>query len=124
MRRIIDFRTGEETVDNDFVPMDLRPTKDEQRDSATLDVDVFCERVFTLGIMNGTDAEAAARGEWPPSFNAIFAGKSPSEVTVAKIKWAGTKQVRYRNALLNEVALAVAGSPAAATALLDQIFGI
>ena len=50
---------------------------------------------------------------------------TPEHVWDAKVAWAGANTVRYQNPLLQAAALAFCqGDAAAATALLDQLFGI
>ena len=101
------------------------PTLQEQRDAAVLDKKTFCKQLRALGVLPIGEASAAARGEWPATFAGFTAGLTPEQAEDAQIEWAGTLNIHYTHPLLQALALSYANDDqAAATAILDQIFGI
>ena len=96
-----------------------------RRASAVVTKAVFCSALWRAGILSKPEAVQAAMGEWPATFAAFTAGLSESDATDAEIKWAAVTEIHYADPLLQGLALYHAqGDQAAATALLDQIFGI
>ena len=80
---------------------------------------------MTPPILTPEEAVVAAVGGWPSSFDGFIAGMTALEIADAKIEWADTANVHYAHQMLQGVALYYAGgNQAAATALLDAIFGI
>jgi hypothetical protein len=104
-----------------FVPA---PTLGERRASAKIDRGPLCLALFDQGILSGPSALAAAKGNWPSEFDGLLTGLAPAEQLAAQIAWADATVVQYQSALLQEAALSYAATPEAATALLDQLFGI
>lgn len=95
------------------------------RASAIVAKAVFCSALWRAGILSKPEAVQAARGEWPATFAAFTAGLSEADATDAEIKWAAVTEIHYADPLLQGLALYHAqGDQAAATALLDQLFGI
>ena len=101
------------------------PAGPDPRPSATLDRAAFCKALHRLGVLPMDEAVIAARGGWPASFAAFTAALAPDAAADAQIDWAAATEIRYTAPLLQELALAHAGGDqAAATAILDAIFGI
>jgi hypothetical protein len=114
--------TLEETEGNSPTPEEIRAAA---RAEAVIDRGPLCMALYTAGILSGPSAIAASKGEWPPEFNSFLSGLPSAEQVYAQISWADATTVRYQNPLLQAAALAFCqGDTAAATALLDQLFGI
>jgi hypothetical protein len=96
----------------------------EKRASATRERGPLCLALYNEGILSGSSALAASKGNWPSEFDAFLANLTPVEQLGAQIAWADATVVRYQTALLQDAAISYAGTPEAATALLDQLFGI
>lgn len=64
------------------------------RSSAVLSRAQFCTRAFRAGLLPKADAIAAAKGEWPPSFDAALAGLPEDVKTEAQIEWAAVNEIR------------------------------
>ena len=95
------------------------------RAAATIDRETLCRALRSQGKLSDESAIEATAGRWPVEFNAVIQGMTPQQVWDAKVAWAGAITVRYQNPLLQAAALAFCqGDVAAATALLDQLFGI
>lgn len=108
-------------------PLDIGSPVDKTpiRVSAVVTKAVFCSALWRAGILSKPEAVKAARGEWPAAFAAFTAGLSEADATDAEIKWAAVTEIHYADPLLQGLALYQAqGDQVAATALLDQIFGI
>lgn len=69
----------------------------EWRSTAVLSRAQFCTRAFRAGLLPKDDAIAAAKGEWPPSFDAALAGLPENVKIEAQIEWAAVNEIR-RNA--------------------------
>ncbi len=98
---------------------------EEQREGAVLPRTKFCQQLWRLNILPQVEAIQAARGEWPETFDSFASALAGDEAADAMIEWAGATEIHYNHALLQALALSYAsGDQAAATALLDQIYGI
>jgi hypothetical protein len=64
------------------------------RSTAVLSRAQFCTRAFRAGLLPKADAIAAAKGEWPPSFDAALAGLSEDIKIEAQIEWAAVNEIR------------------------------
>ena len=105
------------------------PTQEEilamRRALASTDRETLCRALHSQGKLSDDSAIEATAGRWPVEFNAVIQGMTPQQVWDAKMAWAGANTVRYGNPVLQAAALAFCqGNAAAATALLDQLFGI
>ena len=112
-----------------FEPVPPPPTPEEAlasiRAAATIDRETLCRALRSQGKLSDESAIEATAGRWPVEFNAVIQGMTPQQVWDAKMAWAGANTVRYGNPVLQAAALAFCqGDAAAATALLDQLFGI
>ena len=112
-----------------FEPVPPPPTPEEVlasiRAAATIDRETLCRALRSQGKLSDESAVEATAGRWPVEFDAVIQGVTPEQVWDAKVAWAGANIVRYQNPLLQAAALAFCqGDVAAATALLDQLFGI
>lgn len=95
------------------------------RAAAKLDRTAFCLALKDFKVLPVAEAVAAARGEWPATFDGFTASLSADEAATAMIRWAGAQTIHYADPLLQGLALVAAGgNQTAATALLDQIFGL
>lgn len=114
--------TLEETEGNSPTPEEIRAAA---RAEAVIDRGPLCMALYTADILSGPSAIAASKGEWPPEFNSFLSGLPSAEQVYAQISWGDATTVRYANPVLQAAALAFCqGDAAAATALLDQLFGI
>ena len=91
---------------------------------ATIDRGPLCLALYAAYILSADSAKEAAKGNWPSEFNGFLAGLNPFQQLAAEIAWADATVIRYSNALLQQAALDFAGTEAAATMVLDQLFGI
>lgn len=66
----------------------------EWRSTAVLSRAQFCTRAFRAGLLPKADAIAAAKGEWPPSFDAAIAGLPENIKIEAQIEWAAVNEIR------------------------------
>lgn len=97
----------------------------DKRDAKFLFKGEFCWSCYQNNILTADEAKAGARGEWAPSFANFFIGQSEATITAAEIKWADADRVFYNDPLLQQLALAhTRNDRAAATALLDTLFGL
>lgn len=124
--KLVTLDTQQQTeIQNVWAAQPYTPPPEEQRKTAVMTRTAFCQQLWRAGVMTQAEAEAAARGEWPASFAAFASNLTADESTDAKIEWAGATEIRYMAPLLQSLALSYAGDDqAAATAILDQIFGI
>ena len=117
-------------ADQDGIPrLSDPPTSEEIRAAARavaiIDRETLCRALRSQGKLSDESAVEATAGRWPVEFDAVIQGVTPEQVWDAKVAWAGANIVRYQNPLLQAAALAFCqGDVAAATALLDQLFGI
>lgn len=101
------------------------PSAAELRAVAVLDRTSFCLALKDMGVLPAAEAVAAARGEWPATFASFTAALTADQAATAMIRWAGAQAIHYADPLLQGLALvATSGDQTAATALLDQIFGL
>lgn len=117
-------KRSEWALSGNSMRLDVEQGRAKARSKASLDRAAFCKRVRDLRILSAADAEIAAKGDWPSSFDPFIASLSATEQSDARIDWAVRDWIDYSNPLLAKVALFVGKSPANATALLDQIFAI
>lgn len=76
-------------------------------------------------IISWESAVIAAEGGWPTEFSAFLGAFTAVEQAQIRIKWAGETLIWYTDTTLSQIALAqTGGDQAAATTLLDAIFGI
>ncbi|MFN7185423.1 MAG: hypothetical protein ACK5VE_03515 [Alphaproteobacteria bacterium] len=123
----IDAQTGQQIILNEDAPVLMSPEDHIAmiRASATLDRETLCRALRSQGKLSDESAIEATAGRWPVEFDAVIQGVTPEQAWDAKVAWAGANTVRYQNPLLQAAALAfLQGDAAAATALLDQLFGI
>lgn len=116
-----------ERLGNDlpFEPGPPQLSPEEIRAAAVIDRETLCRALRSQGKLSDESAIEATAGRWPVEFNAVIQGVTPEQAWDAKVAWAGANIVRYQNPLLQAAALAFCqGDVAAATALLDQLFGI
>jgi hypothetical protein len=91
-----------------------------------LDRVAFCEALITAGILTEADAESAALGNWPASFEPALAGKTFAQKVDAKSLWQSAKTVPKNAPLFLDLLDYYAGvsglDDAGKAALADQIF--
>lgn len=92
---------------------------DKWRSKATLSRRQFCIAAYRAGLLSEADAIAAAKGEWPASFEAALVGLPDNVVTEAKIEWAAVSEI-LRSAPLLETVRQSAGIT---EDVLDTMFG-
>ena len=111
-----------------FEPLPPQPTEAERiaaaRASAIIDRGPLCKALLAEGILPAASAILAAKGDWPAEFAGFLSALPADDQINAQIDWADASRIRYASPLLQTVALAYAGTAEAATALLDQLFGI
>jgi len=93
---------------------------DRARAAATLPREAFLIGCVAAGIITEAEAEEAADGSWPSSFNAFLAGMNGSQRIEAKALWASRAEVRRDSPLL----ALVAANKNMTDAQLDTLFGI
>jgi hypothetical protein len=77
------------------------------------------------GLLSSASAITAAQGYWPTEFASLLSELDEDAQFEAQVDWGDPSPIRYENDLLQNLSLAHAnGDQAAATALLDQLFGI
>lgn len=89
------------------------------RSEATLTRRQFCLACLRAGLLTPDDAVIAARGFWPPSFDAAISGLTPEQKAEAQIEWAAVSVIR-RDAPLLAAVQATAG---VTDEQLDGLFG-
>ena len=89
------------------------------RSTATLSRRQFCIAAYRAGLLSEADAVAAAKGEWPASFDAALVGLPTNVITEAKIEWAAVSEIQ-RSAPLLETVRQSAG---ATEDVIDTMFG-
>ena len=112
-----------------FEPVPPTPSEAEllagRRAAATIDRGPLCTAMLVMQMLSGDSAIAGARGEWPAEWWPYLAALPEAQRVQAQIDWGDPQPIRYSNPLLQVLALAYTqGDAAAATALLDQLFGI
>ncbi len=96
-----------------------------QRAVARIDRGPLCKALRAAGVLSDASAVVAAKGDWPAEFEGVLEAMAPTTRIDAQIDWADASVVRYQNPLLQSVALAWCDDDAAAaTALLDSLFGL
>lgn len=89
------------------------------RESAQLSKTVFCLGLMAAGVLTPEEAEDAALGKWPTSFEAPLVGLSADERALFRVSFAGATHIRR-----NHPALAlVQGVTSVTDAQLDAMFG-
>ena len=115
-------------ADETGLPQAVLPTAEQviaaRRANAVIDRGPLCKALLAEGILPAASAILAAKGDWPPEFAAFLSALPADDQINAQIDWADASRIRYASPLLQTVALSYAGTPEAATALLDQFFGI
>ncbi len=111
------------------LPADTTPDRDIKsvwRETATASRAEFLKALVRLSILPGSDAVAAARGDWPKTFAAALEGL-PVDPVEAQIDWASATHVARQAplflALLAYRAKVEGLDEAAAEALGDAVFG-
>lgn len=112
-----------------YEPVPPVPTEAERlaelRAAAWIDRGPLCLALYGAGILSAASALAASRGDWPSEFAPFLSSMTAGEQLAAQISWADATTVRYENPLLQGAALIyTSGNAAAATAMLDSLFGV
>jgi len=83
------------------------PSEDERREvwrnAASLSRAEFCTALRAAGILNRSEAIAAAKGDWPASFEPMLDSMTEDEADAALILWAGITLIERRHPLLEAV---------------------
>lgn len=97
----------------------------EKRAIAELDRKAFCAALFSASLMTKDSAALAGRGGWPTEFANFLSGLSDASALAYELEWSTVQIIHYAHPLLQAIALNhTSQDQAAATALLDTIFGI
>jgi hypothetical protein len=122
-----------------FEPAPPAPSEAEilaaRRAAATIDRGPLCKALLGMEMLTADSAIAGARGELPAEWRPYLAALPEAQRVQAQIDWGDPTQIRYSNPLLQKLACAYASSQmpegteptavqAAATDMLDQLFGI
>lgn len=87
----------------DYAP----PTDEEKREvfraRASLSRAEFCTALRAAGILNRSEAIAAAKGDWPASFEPMLDSMTEAEADAALILWAGLTIIERTHPLLEAV---------------------
>ncbi len=81
----------------------------------------FCVNANTTGLLTDADAEKAATGAWPDSFEPIIAGWPTAQRIRARSKWATNANIYRSDPLL--ALLAASLTPELTDAQLDALCG-
>lgn len=92
----------------------------EMREDAVLSRSELLIAAVGAGIIPVAEAGAAARGEVPPSMQAIFNQVPPEMQVEAIIRWSASTEIDR----LNPILLALAASMGMGDAELDELYGI
>lgn len=113
---------GDEPV---LVPPSAAEVLSQRRSVAQIDRGPLCKALLAAGILSPASAILASQGRWPTEFDAFLKQMTEGQQAVAQIDWADAYVVRYQNQMLQDAALLwCQGDAEAATALLDQLFGL
>lgn len=93
---------------------------EDRRATATLDRAAFLLGCVTAGIITEAEAEEAADGSWPSSFNTFLGGMTAVQRIEAKAVWASRADVRRNSDLL----ALVAENKNVTAEQLDALFGL
>ena len=116
--RRVNAATGEvETLQSNAPSYD---TISDKRATAELTREAFLLACVAGGIITEQEAEEAADGSWPASFNTFLSGMTAAQRIEAKALWSRRDTVRRNSDLL---ALVAAEKSVSASAL-DAMFGI
>lgn len=108
-----------------YIQPDPEVIKAKIRESAIIPKWAFCSALRKIRLLPANEAIQAARGDWPATFQSFTSFLPEDQAADAQIKWAAVSSVQYSDPLLQALALHhTKGNQAAATALLDQLFGI
>lgn len=91
-----------------------------QRASATLSRPAFLLACLTAEIITEEEAEEAASGAWPSTFDTFLQGMTAAQRIEAKAVWASRADIRRDSALL----ALVAANKSVSAEQLDTLFGI
>src|SRR6056297_2618536 len=119
-RIVVNAQTGEQTVDDAFTGADFTPPVETRRIFAVLDRAAFLLGCVSAGIITEAEAEEAADGSWPSSFNTFLAGMTAAQRIEAKAVWASRGDVRRNSDLL----ALVAANKSVTDEQLDALFGL
>jgi len=119
-RLVVNAQTGEQSIDSGFVAEDFSGGVEEKRKQAVLSRETFLIGCVSASIITEAEAEEAADGSWPSSFNAFLAGMTATQRIEAKALWASRANVRRDSPLL----ALVAANKGVTDAELDALFGI
>lgn len=89
------------------------------RETVTLSRKAFCVACFRAGLLSPEDSVVAAKGGWPPSFDAALASLPKDKRVEAQIEWAAVTEVRRNAPLLDMVKL----HKGVSDEQLDALFG-
>lgn len=83
------------------------PSEDEKRaawrNAVSLTRAEFCTALRAAGILNRSEAIAAAKGDWPASFEPMLDNMTEAEADAALILWAGITIIERNHPLLEAV---------------------
>jgi hypothetical protein len=109
-----------------YVPAEHRVDRTEWRKSARLEKGAFVTELLDAGILSGSEAILASKGDWPQTF-ADALSMLPVDAVKAQVAWGAATSVARANplflALLAHYAKTKKLRPAAAEELGDAIFG-
>lgn len=78
------------------------------RGTASVPRGLFCTNLMAAGVLPPPEAVAAAKGEWPATFDAALASLTDIEAAAAQIEWAGATSIRRNHPMITTLA-ALAG---------------
>lgn len=84
----------------------------------------FCIVAEQFGVLTEADAEVAATGAFPESFEQYIVALPFAERIAVREAWAVERNVRHGNPFLVKIAKLRAGGEAQGLALRDELFGI
>lgn len=96
------------------------PTIAERRAGCFVSRIAFCTALFAQGLLSGSEAIAAAKGEWPEVFTTAIASLPSADQTLAQIAWAGATQIER----LHPFILAIQPAIGLTDEQVDALFGL
>lgn len=112
--------TPEGTTTRNMTAAEVANQRTQWRKTASLSRPDFVNAAADLGMLTDAEAIAAAKGDWPASFDAAMSSLSAKEQRTAKVLWAGVTDV-HRNADL--IGLIIASSIPITATQVDTLFG-
>lgn len=87
-----------------FVAPRAADVLDQWRAGASVSRRDFCLALYGAGILPKDQAILAAKGDWPPAFDAFLTGLTDAEATAAQIEWASVRRIHRAHPMIEGLA--------------------